>query len=114
MVNRPSEFNIHRKVAIKPKATNIPCLKNSKSEIAGVSSLNIRTCKNYWELVTTNFELKLLLNFLDIWTKIRRRKNNQVIWIKRKNKKNHTSWQENQCPRKIKKIKGEREVCLLF
>ena len=36
--------------------------------------------------------------------------NNQVIWIKRKNTKNHTSWQENQCPRK----KSERKVCLLF
>ena len=33
-----------------------------------------------------------------------------MIWIKVKNKKNHTSWQENQYPEK----KGEREVCLLF
>ena len=41
-----------------------------KVEIAGAGSLNIRTCINYWELVTTCFELNVLLNFLDIWTKI--------------------------------------------
>ena len=52
-----------------------------------------------------NFELKVLLNFLDIWTKII--KNTEVIWIKGKNKKKHTSWQKNQCPGKInKKVKG--------
>ena len=33
-----------------------------------------------------------------------------MIWIKRKNTKNHTSWQKNQYPGK----KSEREVCLLF
>jgi len=33
-----------------------------------------------------------------------------VIWIKGKNTKNHTSWQENQCLGK----KSEKEVCLLF
>ena len=71
-------------------------LKNSKSEIAGAGSLNIRTCINYWELVTTYFELNFLLNFLDIWTKIT---------------KKETSWQKNQCPGKRK---SEREVCLLF
>ena len=70
MLNNPSEFNIHRKVESKPKAINIPCLKNSKSEIAGIGSLNIRTCKYFWELVTANFELKFLLNNLEIWTKI--------------------------------------------
>ena len=48
------------------------------------------------------------MNFLDIWKKIE--KKNQVIWIKGKIKKNHTSGQENQCPGK----KSEREVCLLF
>ena len=37
-------------------------------------------------------------------------KYNQVIWIKGKNMKNQTSWQENQCPGK----KSEKEVCLLF
>jgi len=37
-----------------------------------------------------------------------------VIWIKgKKNKKNQTSWQKNQCPGKILK-KSKREVCLLF
>ena len=105
VVNNPSEFNIHRKVESKPKAINIPCLKK---QIAGAGSLDIQTCKNYWELVTSNFELKFLLNFLDIWKKVI--KKNQVIWIKGKNTKNHTSWQENQYPEK----KGEREGCLLF
>ena len=33
-----------------------------------------------------------------------------MIWIKGKNTKNRTSWQENQYPEK----KSEREVCLLF
>ena len=33
-----------------------------------------------------------------------------MIWINGKNKKNHTCWQENQCPEK----KSERKVCLLF
>ena len=47
--------------------------KNSKYEITGTDSLNIRTCKYYWELVTANFELKCLLNFVDIWTKIRKK-----------------------------------------
>ena len=37
-------------------------------------------------------------------------KKNQAIWINEKNKKNHTSWQKNQCQGK----KSEREVCLLF
>ena len=67
MVNNPSEFNIHRKVESKPKAINIPCLKN---KIAGAGSLDIQTCENYGELVTSNFELKFLLNFLDIWKKV--------------------------------------------
>ncbi|MCS5138628.1 hypothetical protein L2P99_13415 [Staphylococcus aureus] len=77
-------------------------------EIAGAGSLNIRTCINYWELVTTNFELKVLLNFIDISTKII--KNEPSDLDKIKNNKNHTSWQKNQCPRK----KSEKEVCLLF
>jgi len=70
VVNKPSEFNIHRKVESKPKAINIPCLNNSKSEIIGASTLNIRTCKYYWELVIANFKLNFLLNFLDIWKEI--------------------------------------------
>jgi len=70
MVNKTSEFNIHRKVESKPKAINIPCLKNLNSEIAGAGSLNIRTCKNYWELVTVNFELKFVMNLLEIWKNI--------------------------------------------
>ena len=61
---------MHRKVESKPKTINIPCLKNSKSKFIGVGNLNIRTCKNYWELVTGNFELKCLLKFLDIWKNI--------------------------------------------
>ena len=73
MINRPSEFNIHSKVESKPKTINIPCLKKLKSEIASAGILNIQTFKNYWELVTVNFELKFLLNFSDIWKKIRKR-----------------------------------------
>ena len=105
VVNNPSEFNIHRKVESKPKAINIPCLK----KIAGAGSLDIQTCKNYWELVTSNFELKFLLNFLDIWKKGIKKK--EVIWIKGKNTKNHTSWQENQYPEK-KRWKGSVLVVL--
>ena len=67
MLNNPSEFNIHRKVESKPKAINIPCLKK---KIVGAGSLDIQTCKNYWELVNLNLELKYLLNFLDIWKKV--------------------------------------------
>ena len=59
-------------------------------------------------MVTSNVELKFLLNLLDIRKKVI--KKNQVIWIKVKNTKNHTSWQKNQYPGK----KSEREVCLLF
>ena len=98
LVNKPSEFKVHRKVESKPEAINIPCIKNSKSEIAGVGNLDIWTCKNFWELVTANFELIVLLNFLDIWTKII--KKNQLIWIKGENTKNHTGWQKNQSPKK--------------
>jgi len=50
-----------------------------------------------------NFELKILLNFLDIWNKNRKKK--QVIWLKGKSMKNHTSWQEK---------KSNGKVCLLF
>ena len=45
-------------------------LKKIQPEIAGAGSLDIQTCKNYWELVTSNFELKFLLKFLDIWKKV--------------------------------------------
>jgi len=73
VINRPSEFNIQRKVESKPKAINIPCSKNSKSEIVGAGSLNIQTSKHYCELITANFELTFLLNFLDIWKKLEKR-----------------------------------------
>ena len=37
----------------------------------------------------------------------------KVIWIKGKNNKNHTSWQKNQCPGKIKnRLKGSVLVVL--
>ena len=60
VVNKPNEFTIHRKVESKPKAINMPCLTNLKFEIVVAGSLNIQTCKNYWELVTANLELKFL------------------------------------------------------
>ena len=80
-----------------------------KKKIAGAGSLDIQTCKNYWELVTLNFELKFLLNFLDIWKKVIKKETSDLD-KRKKNTKNRTSWQENQYPEK----KGEREVCLLF
>ena len=106
VVNNPSEFNIHRKVESKPKAINIPCLKK---QIAGAGSLDIQTCKNYWELVTSNFELKFLLNFLDIWKKVIKKEPSDLD--KRKKILKIT-----QVGRKIsiQEKKGEREVCLLF
>ena len=51
-------------------------------------------------MITSNSELKFLLNFLDIWKKNYKKK--QVIWIEGKNTKNHTSWQQNQYPEKKK------------
>ena len=83
MVNKPSEFNIQRKVESKPKAINISCLKISKSKIVGAGNLNIRTFKNYWELVTANFELKVLLNILDIWKKIRQKETSDLDKMKK-------------------------------
>ena len=74
MLNNPSEFNIHRKVESKPKAINIPCLK----KIASAGSLDIQTCKNYCELVTSNFELTFLLNFLDVWKKVRKKEKSDL------------------------------------
>ena len=35
----------------------------------------------------------------------------QAIWIKGRNKKNHTSWKKNQCPEE-KKLKGSVLVVL--
>ena len=83
MVNKPSEFNIHRKVESKPKAINIPYLKNPKSEIAGAGSLNIGTCKPYCELVIANFELKFLPNFLEIWKKFRKKEPSDLDKMKK-------------------------------
>ena len=85
MVNKPSEFNIHRKVESKPKAINIPCLKNSKSEIASAISLNIQTCKNDWELVISNYELRFLMNFKDIRKKIIKKEPSDLDKRKKKN-----------------------------
>ena len=79
VVNNPSEFDIHRKVESKPNAINIPCLK----KIAGAGSLDIQTCKNYWELVTSNFELKFLVNFLDIWKKVIKKEPNDLDKMKK-------------------------------
>ena len=51
-------------------SSNINTTLDLDVEIAGAGSLNIRTCINYWELVTTNFELTFLINFPDICMKI--------------------------------------------
>jgi len=106
VVNNPSEFNIHRKVESKPKAINIPCLKK---QIAGAGSLDIQTCKNYWELVTSNFELKSLLNFLDIWKKVIKNETSDLD-KRKKYEKSHKLARKSVSRKK----KGEREVCLLF
>ena len=100
--------NKKTQIVIIQDLSNINTTLDFQVEIASAGSLNIRTCKSHQELVTMNFELKCLLNFLDIWKKII--KKNQLILRKGKNIKNHISWQKNQCPRK----KSEREVCLLF
>ena len=96
------------RLKVNPRQSIFHAKKILKSKIIGAGSLDKLTCKTYWELVTANFDPKFLLNFLDIWEKVR--KKNQVIWIKWKITKNHTSWQKNQYPEK----KSEREVCLLF
>ena len=109
MVNKPSDFNIHRKVESMPKAINIQCFKNLKSGIVGAGSLNLRTCKNYWEMVTANFELKFLIKFLDIWKQIRKEdpsdldKRKKILKITQVAKK--TSIQK-------KKVKGKCACCL--
>ena len=57
--------------------------KNLKSEIAGAGSLDIRTCKNYFELVTSNFKLKVILNFIDIGKKFRKNKPSDLDKMKK-------------------------------
>ena len=47
-------------------------------KIAGAGSLDIQTCKNYLELVTSNFELKFLLNFIEIWKKVRKKETSDL------------------------------------
>ena len=106
MVNNPSEFNIYRKVESKPNAINIPCLK----KIAGVGSLYIQSCKNYWELVTLNFELKFLLNLLDIWEKVIKKEPSELDKMK-KYKKSH-NLAEKSVNRKRKWWKGSVLVVL--
>ena len=81
--------------------SNINTTLDFQVEITRAGSLNIRTCKTYWELLTANFELQFLLNFLDIWKKIIKKKPSDLD-KRKKNTKNHTSWQENQCPEKKK------------
>ena len=97
-------------IVIIQALNNINTTLNFKVEIAGAGSLNIRTCKNYWQLFTANFEPKFLLNFLDIW---------------KKNYKKRTNWfgqngkiiKITQVSRKIsvqkrkKKVKGKCTCC---
>ena len=56
----------HKQTQIVTMQANINTTLDIEVEIVGAGSLNIQTCINYWELVTMNFELKSLLNFLDI------------------------------------------------
>ena len=54
----------------------------------------------FWAVSFTEFYRHLDQNY---------EKNNQVIWMKGKNTKTHTSWQKNQCPEK--KVKGKCACC---
>ena len=47
------------------------------------------------------------MNFLDIWEKVIKKEPSD--FDKRKNTKNHTSWQKNQYPEK--KVKGKCVCC---
>ena len=92
MVNYPSKFNKHRKGESNPEAINIPCRKKTNRWCWQLGHKNL---KNYCELVTSNFELKFLLNFLDIWKKVIQKEPSDLDKSKKK-KKIHTSWQKNQ------------------
>ena len=63
-----------------------------KKQIAGAGSLDIKTCKNYCELVTSNFELKFLLNFLDIWKTFIQTETSDLDKIKKILKITQVSW----------------------
>jgi len=80
-----------------------------KKKIAGAGSLDIQSCKNYLELVTLNFELKYLLNLLDIWKKFIK-KEPSYLDKRKKYKKSHKLAEKSVSRKK----KSEREVCLLF
>ena len=106
MVNNTSEINIHRNVESKPKAINIPCLKKKSLVLAAWTYKLVKITEN-WLLWILSWNFYWI--FYTSGKKLEKKK--QVIWIKGKNNKNHTSWQENEY---TDKKKGEREVCLLF
>ena len=65
----------------------------------------LKTNRWCWQLGHTNLKKILIIGYfefgVEIFTEFFRhleknyKKMNQVIWIKRKNTKNHTSWQKN-------------------
>ena len=64
--------------------------KHHKSPIyyQKVNTLTHKIVYNYWELVTSNFELKFLLNFLDIWKKVIKKETSDLD-KRKKYKKTH-------------------------
>ena len=66
------------RLKLSPRQSIFHAKKNLKSKIAGAGSLDIRTCKNYFELVTSNFKLKVILNFIDIGKKFRKNKQSDL------------------------------------
>ena len=96
------------KLKVSPKQSIFHAKKKSKSEIASAGSLDIRTCKNYWELVTANFELTFLLTFLDIWKKFRKKEPSDLDKIKKYEKSHKLA--EKSVSRK-KKVKGKCACC---
>ena len=53
----------------------------SKLRQVGAGILNIWTCKIFLELFIANFELKFLLNFLDIWNKIGKKEPSDLMGL---------------------------------
>ena len=59
-------------------------------------------------MVTANFELKFLLNFLEVWKKVRKKEPSDLK-KKEKYEKSHKLTEKS-----VSRKNSEREVCLLF
>jgi len=96
------------RLKVSPRQSIFHVKKNSKSEIASAGSLDIRNFKNYWQLVTANFEPKLLLNFINIWKKFRKKEPSDLD--KRKKYEKSHMLAEKSVSRK-KKVKRKCACC---